>query len=114
MNQIYQIIYSHKIVQLSPEARAFKTAAKTYMPPMEFPKEARFKIEVEVHRDWYLKSDRTKLRKQDLSNLEKLLFDAIFEHMGRDDKALMVYSLCKVQDDKEFLKVEIQDLNEPE
>ena len=84
------------------------------MPPMRFPEEARFDIKVEIHKDWYLKSDRKKLKRQDLSNLEKLLFDALFEHMGRDDKTIMSYSLQKIQqeDGKEFLMVTIRDVNE--
>ena len=114
LNQIYQIIYAHRIVQLSTEARAFKNAAKTFMPAMKFPEGAMFEVKVEVHKDWYLKGDRSKLKRQDLSNLEKLLFDTLFEHLGRDDKALIAYHLSKVQqeDKKEYLIVSIKDVNE--
>ncbi len=113
LNQIYQIIYAHKVVQLSPEARAFKNIAKTYMPAMKFKDNAKFNIDVEIHKDWYLKGDRKKLKRQDLSNLEKLLFDSLFEHIGMDDKSLMSYSLHKIQQDdaKEYLIVNIKDIN---
>ncbi len=79
------------------------------MPPMEFPVDTKFYIEMHFVGQWKYKNGNNK--RADIQNLIKILIDAIFEKIGRDDS--WVYSLAayKIQDEKEaYTKVRIETL----
>ena len=87
MNAIYQIIFQARIVQLKPEVRAWKTEVKKdiplWRPVLGEGTDGTLWIKMVFVGDWYTK--KGKVRKVDLSNLEKVVVDAICEKVGIDD-----------------------------
>ena len=98
INSLYRINYAHHVIYLSQEGRAFKQIAKSYMPPMKFPKGAKFRIVMTFCRNWHYKNKKN--RRADIQNLIKILIDAIFEHIGVDDSYVYQLAAIKKHDPK--------------
>lgn len=94
-NQSISINYNLRQVSLSKEAREFKQRVKEFMPHWKPDKDSLFGITISMHYDWYYKNG--KLRKLDLSNLDKLVIDAVSEKMGIDDSHIVQVYLFKIQ-----------------
>jgi len=73
------------------------------MPASQWPDNPYFILLVCYHNEWYYKNGKPK--KQDLGNLDKLLIDAIMEHIGWDDSRVWIFQHWKVQDCKEVKTV---------
>ena len=100
-NKCLQIIYSLKYIELSREAKHFKYQVKQFMPiwvrePSELPLDrCYFKVSIGICQDWFCKKGT--LKKQDISNLDKLIIDAVFEKLGVDDSRVIHMGIYKIQ-----------------
>jgi len=65
------------------------------------------KVEVEIHENWLTK--KGEIKKKDISNREKFLIDSIFDALNIDDKFIFEQTMKKVQSEKEFAIIKIQD-----
>lgn len=85
VNALYQIIYSERRVELKPEVRRWKTAAKERMPPWSLRSpDSLICIDAVFYYDFYHANGN--LRDFDTHNLMKALIDAIAERYGFRDK----------------------------
>lgn len=110
VNSLYKINYKFRTVYMSDEGRSFKYNAKLFMPPMQFSDNSRFSLSVEYHGDWYCKNGSVK--RSDMQNLDKLVIDTIFEHIGIDDKFLWELHTKKVLDVSGFMVITLRGLDE--
>lgn len=108
MNSIYQIIFAQRRVQLKPDVLRYKVQAKLMMPPWKCEDEWLYGIELKFHSDWYFKNE--KIRKIDLSNLEKIVCDCVSEKYGFDDARIFEKMSWKKQSDKNFVDVKVYKL----
>lgn len=83
VNSLYQIIYSQRRVELKPEARRWKTEAKGRMPQWEHSHNALIQVDAIFEYPRFYKNGKPRIH--DVSNLLKLLIDAIAEKYGFDD-----------------------------
>ena len=65
----------------------------------------KLKLLVEVNEDWHNKNKSVK--RSDIANREKFLIDSVFSALGLDDKYIFDHRMIKVQNEKEFTKVNI-------
>ena len=65
------------------------------------------KVTTEIHENWLTKKGLVK--RVDISNREKFLIDAIFDALGIDDKFIFEHTMKKIQSDKEFAIVIIEE-----
>ena len=72
-------------------------------------KDAKLKVLVEVHENWLTKVGT--IRKKDLMNREKFLIDSVFGTLNTDDKFIYELTMKKIQSEKEFTVVVIEELN---
>jgi len=85
MNAIYQVIWNQRRTQLKPQARYWKTQAKTYVPSMPaLDTQSKLHLTLSFYQDWYTKDGSLKIR--DVTNYEKLVVDAISEKLRGDDR----------------------------
>ena len=76
------------------------------MPPWEAPENSIFGINLRFNGDWYYKN--TNIRRMDLSNLEKVVCDAVSENYGFDDARIFEKYSWKVQNrEKSFVQVSL-------
>ena len=68
-------------------------------------REPKLKVNVEIHEDWLTKKGEVK--RKDILNREKFLIDSVFNALGIDDKYIFEHTMKKVQDEKEFAIIEI-------
>jgi Holliday junction resolvase RusA-like endonuclease len=66
------------------------------------------KVGVEIHENWLTKKGAVK--KKDISNREKFLIDSVFDTLNIDDKFIFEQTMKKVQSDKEFAIIKIQEI----
>ena len=94
---------------LTKEARQLKKEIKEIVNgiPMDI-QEQKLKVEVEIHEDWLTKKGEVK--RKDISNREKFLIDAIFDALGIDDKFIFEHTMKKVQSNKEYAHIKIQEV----
>lgn len=88
MNDIYYHIkdhYGRYQYVLKGEVRLWKTQAKEYVPTLSFidPPPVKVYFNWTAVGSWYYKNG--KVKKSDLTNLEKVLIDAVCEKLGIDD-----------------------------
>lgn len=110
-NRHFQIIWAFKECHLSPEARHYKAKVKALLPPVTFKDNTRYKIKIDYHGNWYCKNGNPK--RVDIQNMSKLLLDAIFEQLDKDDS--FVWSMIeqyKIHDNQEYTFVTIEDIND--
>jgi len=107
-NRHFKINYSFREVYLSPEAHQFKNRIKITMPHNGFPKVCLFKMSLEYHGNFFYKNGKHK--KIDMQNMDKLLIDAVFEGLGRDDSHLWELHQKKTQNTIPFTLIKIESL----
>ena len=109
-NKSIKINYRLRQIHLTQEARRFKDKVKIHMPYWELPDRVLlFSVRISYNSDWYYKNK--KVRKKDVQNLDKLLIDAMFKALGRDDSFLFKVTNEKIQSIKEFTRVELEVVN---
>ncbi len=84
-NKVFKINHRLRQIYLTPAARKFKDMVKLHMPFWNLPvnKIFIFDIKIEYYSKWKFKNKS--IKKKDLQNLNKLLIDAVFDVLGRDD-----------------------------
>ena len=85
---------------LTKKARDFKSQAYIYVPSADMSGDQRYKVEVEYHGQFYNKGNG-KIKKKDGQNLDKCLYDVIFDKLGVDDSVVFEGSWKKVHNVKE-------------
>jgi hypothetical protein len=88
VNSLYQVRFSAPNpadrVTLRPECRQWKTNSKVYIPAFRVAETSIVRVDRTYYYPWLTKK-KTWLKK-DTVNLDKLLFDAIAEKVGVDDR----------------------------
>ena len=113
VNAMYKINYRTKSVYLDESVRAFKNNVFSFIPPIgQIDDQKKLEVFVEYHGIFLNKSDgRTK--RKDGQNLDKCLFDIIFEKWGLDDSMAWIGHWKKVHNtEKEFTLVEVFECTE--
>jgi len=111
MNQIYNIIYGLRKIELKPEVRLWKNDAKQYIPPWSYPDESLFWISLEFHGNWRVRSG--KIKKVDHANMEKVVIDVVAEKLGFDDSRIFEKRMSrKVQSTDERVEIQIGVMDE--
>lgn len=109
VNLMYATFRGHRVKskearELSKEVKEIVLNTKTKIINGEL------KVSIEIHSNWYNK-DGT-IKKRDLANLEKFITDSIFENLEEmDDKQIFELRMKKIQSDKEFAIIKIQELD---
>lgn len=85
VNSLHQIIYSQRRVELKPEVRRWRTAAKEYVPRAQWLSESSI-IRVDAIFYYRMFAANGKLREFDTQNVIKPLIDLIAEKQGWNDK----------------------------
>ena len=109
INQMYKINYRTKQCYLDESVRKFKRDAIIFIPPVIIDTGIKLRLEVEYHGKFHNKNGTIKRR--DGQNLDKCLYDVIFEKLGIDDKHAWSGSWSKHHnDEEEFTLVTIWEL----
>ena len=112
VNQMYKINYKTKSVYLDESVREFKKVAFLYTPNLSFTLNSKLKVEVEYHGQFLNKCDG-ETKRRDGQNLDKCLYDVIFEKLGIDDKHAWEGTWKKVHNpNEEFTLINITELKE--
>jgi len=109
-------LYGHRMGNPKPylknEAKKLREEIKELIINQAFPlfaqQDVKLKVSVEIHEDWFCKDGSVK--KKDIANREKFLIDSVFDAIGIDDKLIFEHSMKKIQSDKEFSIIEIEEL----
>lgn len=96
MNSAYNVMFHKRRVELKPEVRRYKTLMKVYVPGFEVGELEVVDMSVSITQNWLFKNGAVK--KQDASNMLKVLIDLIAEKQGWDDARLWTLSVTKVHD----------------
>jgi Holliday junction resolvase RusA-like endonuclease len=110
-NKACKINYGRRNVYLTQSARNFKTKVKLNVPAWELDdQDLVFQIHNKYYSNWYYKNGKPK--KKDVQNMNRLLIDAIFSALGKDDSLLWRVTDEKVQcEDEEFTHVTLEVIN---
>lgn len=68
---------------------------------------AGLKVIIEIHENWFTKKGA--VARKDISNREKFLIDSVFKALDLDDKYIFEHVSLKIQDDKEFALIRIEE-----
>jgi len=110
INQCYKINYRTKSVYLDESVREFKKIAFLYIPKIELSPKKKLRVDIEYHGQFLNKSDG-EIKRRDGQNLDKCLYDVMFEKLGIDDKLAWEGNWKKVHNtDEEFTLVTISEL----
>lgn len=67
-------------------------------------------VSITIYSNWYNKNKT--IKKRDIANLEKFIVDSIFSNLEEmDDSQIFQITMNKIQSDKEFTEVEINEIN---
>lgn len=109
MNDIYYHIkdhYGRYQYVLKGDVRLWKTKAKEYIPPFQVDPCQLLYINWVAVRSWYYQNGKPKVF--DLTNLEKVLMDAITEQIGVGDHLVWDTKRTKLHSDsQEYVDVEV-------
>lgn len=106
---MYKINYRTRKCYLDESVRVFKRAAIPHIPPITISENTKVLLEVEYHGK-FLNKDGS-LKRRDGQNLDKALYDIIFEVIGVDDKVVWEGSWSKIHNpDEEFTIITIKEL----
>lgn len=92
-------------------ARSFKNTAIFYVPHIDLIDNVILKMEVEYHGK-FMNNDGT-VKRKDGQNLDKCLYDVIFDKLGVDDKLVWDGSFKKIHDTEEFTLVRLSEIENP-
>jgi hypothetical protein len=110
VNNMYKLNFRTKSVYLDDSVCKFKSVAIPHIPPLRFKEGSRLNVEVEYHGQFLNKGDG-ETKRRDGQNLDKCLYDVIFEKLGIDDKFAWQGSWKKIHNpDEEFTLVTITEL----
>ena len=98
-------------MELKEEVKRWKSDMKSYIPMWKPEGIGVLFIHINYHADFFFKNG--KIRKIDLSNLEKVAIDTIAEKYGFDDCTIWEKTTNKTQEDsgKEYMEVVLGELN---
>lgn len=108
VNGLYCVIWSQKRVELKPEARNWKTEAKGKMPPWEHTPGASIRVDAHFEFPRFHKNGRYRIK--DVSNLLKLLLDAVAERYGFDDSVIVAGSWSSADSTTERVTVTVTEI----
>lgn len=108
VNSLYDIIWSQRRVELKPECRCWKTDAKGRMPPWEHTPGASIRVDAHFEFPRFHKNGRYKIK--DVSNLLKLLLDAVAERYGFDDSFVVAGSWSSADSNTERVIVTVTEI----
>lgn len=111
VNHIYKINYRTKSMYMDKTARSFKNTAIFYVPHIDLIDNVILKMEVEYHGK-FMNNDGT-VKRKDGQNLDKCLYDVIFDKLGVDDKLVWDGSFKKIHDTEEFTLVRLSEIENP-
>lgn len=112
VNSMYKVNYRTRQVYLSEAGRQFKNTAKMFIPKIKFSSEKPIiDIKIKYYGHWYCKNGNVRI--VDAPNLEKILFDAIFERLGLDDSLIFFWQGRKEESEEEYTEIEISEVEEP-
>ena len=112
VNQHLKINYRRRCVYLDPAVKKFKVIASMHIPPITFKPDVKLKVEVEYHGQFINKSNK-KTKRRDGQNLDKCLYDAMFEKFGINDCHAWEGSWKKVHNNEQsFTLVNISELED--
>lgn len=110
VNQMYKINYKTRSVYLDPSVRDFKRTAFIHIPPIRLNDGTKLSVDVEYHGQFMNKGDG-EIKRRDGQNLDKCLYDIIFEKFGIDDKHAWSGSWKKVNNpSEEFTLITINEM----
>lgn len=111
INSLYQIIWSQRRIELKPECRLWKSDAKQDMPRWELSSASSLIcIDVAFHHAFHHANAR--LKTKDVSNLLKLLIDAVAEKYGFDDARVKQGSWDSVDSKRDQVIVTVTEVSE--
>ena len=106
---MYKINYRRKCLYLDESVREFKRIAVPFIPPFKTDAKTKLKVSVEYHGK-FLNKDGS-IKRRDGQNLDKALFDIMFEIWGIDDSNAWEGNWIKIHNpDKDFTKVRIHQI----
>lgn len=108
VNSLYNVIFSEHRVVLKPEARRWKTSAKEAMPP--WPHTPGAPVRIDAHFEYKRFYGNGKPRVKDVSNLLKLLIDAVAERYGFNDCLVIAGSWSSADSTRESVTVTVTEL----
>lgn len=110
--QSLKVNFRNREMYLSQEARDFKTKVKLNVPKWKLDKDKNyiFSMHNKYNYNWYCKNGN--VVKRDVQNMNRLLIDAVFDRLGRDDSTIFVVTDEKVQSEKEFTEVTLSVMGE--
>ena len=112
VNQMYKINYKTKSVYLDESVREFKKIAFLYIPNIQIADNSKLRVNVEYHGQFFNKGNG-EVKRRDGQNLDKCLYDVIFEKLGVDDKHAWEGTWKKIHNpDEEFTLVTISEMKE--
>ena len=109
VNRMYKINYRTKQCYLDKSVQEFKHKAIHNIPHFMVSKNARLELLVEYHGKFINKGDG-KPKRRDGQNLDKCLYDIIFEKLGLDDSIVWKGSWSKHHNEEEFTLVTIKEI----
>ena len=93
---------------LDDSVREFKSAVWTKIPRIEIEEQTKLKVLVEYFGNFHNK-DGT-IKRKDGQNLDKCLYDILFECWGLDDKHVFRGEWTKNQSEKEYTQITVEEL----
>lgn len=108
-NKMYSWDPMKKRPYKTKECSNFKSNFQMFCPPIQFKEGERIVVAVEYYGDWYYKNG--KVRKKDGQNLQKAVYDALFEKIGIDDCHLWMWCGKKIQSDHDKMVITIEVLD---
>lgn len=109
VNSLHQIIYAQRRVELKPEVRRWRTAAKEYVPRCRWSSESSL-IRVDIIAYYRMFTSEGKLREFDTQNLLKPLIDLVAEKQGWNDKRAKTGSWDTVDSVNERVEVVLREV----
>jgi len=106
LNQVYKINYVRRQCYMDDSARKFKATAKMFTPVLKYVEGTKLLVSVKYLGNWHNLDGS--IKRKDGQNLDKCLYDAIFEKMGVDDKVVFKGQWEKVQSKEECTVVTIE------
>jgi Holliday junction resolvase RusA-like endonuclease len=105
INQMYKLNFKTKQVYLDESVREFKNKAIFYIPNFKINPQEKVILVVEYHGKFYNKDGTIKRR--DGQNLDKCLYDIIFDKLSADDSCVWAGVFSKIHAEEEFTMVTI-------
>lgn len=107
LNSIYKINYISKQVYLDKSVKEFKSIVYPLIPQIKIPEGQALELKIRYYGMFLNKSDG-KIKRKDGQNLDKVLYDIIFEKWGLDDSITFKGSWEKIHyPEKDLTEIEV-------